>query len=1026
MDALFTVVSVASIAMLAGAIALQVRTYSRARAVRPFVIVLGQAVSFGSMLLFSIVLARPPGIVEWVLILAAGIAGGAVYGGLVRVERIGPGIVMRYTLPWLLVWGGLMLLTQGAAVATGRLPWVIYSLAILNMAINLGMNGRVIARSRGLRMAGFAAAILVAPIVAGAFAVAPTGVRPVLAANCAIDEVPDLLQGLVPPGGIDDYMRFSSSTDGTGRWPTVHISYEHLGDQIGDSFEIDVYRSADEAQASMASWIAEQAENPVETWVKIGDKGAARQFYERSNPQEYARYWYLGISGAAYVELIHDVTSDDRAVRRGSNADGLFASVMASAGALEPAAVFALATTDSCGGASGTDEPGSNDSTSPGPTPRTGGGSERPVGASGGIAGISDLLDGAPITPGELAGAAGLANGLLLLGALGQFLLMGTGSRPGGTPAPGSAPVAGPPGAARINGTPTGDGRIWYQAPWEDGGPVPTDPAEVDRIEGMKRQGLIYSRTDGWVTPQQGAANEALRAHQRGIERAESDRMAAESHRRIQAARDAQATARQEMLNIDRRALLETRIRDAERAHSLDMAELARLDRVGTALDVAVAAGDLAATGLGIVGGPLGIAVRGGYRVLAGTANGLGTSIADGAGFGETTKRVAIGTVRGAAAAGAELAIDAGARRLFGLPPMFPAAPPAPVIPPSLLAPRAVLRQAVGEAAQIAKTKGIDAAAKTVDPAKVLRLYRNGGMATLAKLEEAGAVSATEAQIIRKVLSSEVNGAVAAGTRDAAAEFGSRTGVRLTEVLVGDSGSSAAGKAGSLVTDADRTIFGVFHPDDVAAYARQHSISPAEAAARLNKELTRAVEEKVAGQLGARGVTTGDIGYSGYAGFGAKAGPMDSYAAGFTRTRQAIQGDTLVVRPDGTTYRAGRDAILDAEGLAARAHGGALPPVQPSVPLTEFEQLGGRQVESLLAHADPKSVAKAVDRVSYLAGRAGIPVDATVTAAAKAIRAEPQRMGEILEHFGLTAEEFQTRALDTSQRFMSELGRIYH
>jgi hypothetical protein len=169
----------------------------------------------------------------------------------------------------------------------------------------------------------------------------------------------------------------------------------------------------------------------------------------------------------------------------------------------------------------------------------------------------------------------------------------------------------------------------------------------------------------------------------------------------------------------------------------------------------------------------------------------------------------------------------------------------------------------------------------------------------------------------------------------------------------------------------------------------------------------------------------GDVGYSGYAGFSSKAGPADSYAAGFTRTRQAIQGDTLVVRPDGTTYRAGRDAILDAEGLAARAHGGALPPVQPTVPLAEFEQLGGRQIEALLSHADPKSVAKAVDRVAYLAGRSGISMDQTVAAAAKAIRAEPQRIGEILEQFGLTADGFRARALATSERFLGEFDRIH-
>jgi hypothetical protein len=544
-------------------------------------------------------------------------------------------------------------------------------------------------------------------------------------------------------------------------------------------------------------------------------------------------------------------------------------------------------------------------------------------------------------------------------------------------------------------------------------------PAEIADIENKQRQGFIWSGTDGWVTPEQSAANEAMRAHQLAVERAESARAAAESHRAIQAARDAQEAARQEIRNINRRAVIDIEMREAERQHAEDMAALAKAERVAWVGSAFETAGDLAATGLGIVGGPLGIAVRAGYRVLKGTATGLGTGIADGASYGETTKRMYIGTVEGGVAAGLEMAVDGGVRKLFGLPPMFPEAP-AP-IPPSLLAPRAVVRQVLGDAADIAKKKGVDAAARTVDPAKVMRLYKNGGMETLGQLEQAGAVSSSEAQVIRKVLSNEVNGSVAAGARDAAREFAAKTGVRLKEVLVSDSGSSAAGKVGSLVTDADRTVVGVFHPEDVAAYAKQHGISQAEAASALNRELTSAVDEKVAEQLGRQGLTPTDVGYKGYSGFGEAAGPGDSWAAQATRTRQAVQGNTTVVRPDGTTYRAGKDAILDAEGLAARAHGGTMPPAQPTVPFSEFEQLGGRQVESLVAHADPKSVAKAMDRVSYLAGRTGIPVDSTVAEAAKAMRAEPQSVGEILQSFGLTTDEFRTRALDTSMRFMTKL-----
>jgi len=138
MDSSYWLITVGSIGILAASIALQIRTYSRRRPVRPIVIALGQAAAFGSMVLFSVSLGRPPGVVEWVLILAVGVACGAAYGGLVRVEQTPAGIVMAYTLPWLVSGARCYLVTQGAAAITGGLPWVVYSLAIFTMTLNLG------------------------------------------------------------------------------------------------------------------------------------------------------------------------------------------------------------------------------------------------------------------------------------------------------------------------------------------------------------------------------------------------------------------------------------------------------------------------------------------------------------------------------------------------------------------------------------------------------------------------------------------------------------------------------------------------------------------------------------------------------------------------------------------------------------------------------------------------------------------------------------------------------------------------
>ena len=1037
MDATYWLITVGSIGMLAGSIALQVRTYSRRRPVHPNLIILGQAIAFASMVLFSIALGRPPGLPEWMLILAAGVACGAAYGGLIRIEQTPAGIVMAYTLPWLLVWGSLLLVTQGAAAITGRLPWVVYSLAIFSMTLNLGMNGRVIARYRALRMGGVVAAALVAPFLAGLLALVPASAQPARAdangIHCSTDRIPELLLGLLPPesglvepnpGQVGQAMVVDAWTDSSGR-DAVQIIYHvalpntGLAAPITDGVVVDVYRDSGQAgaaygdvtMAAFGGWNGEEnitaAAGPA-IRVRLGPQDAS------GTEPAYLEYWYVGLAGAAEVNVYPRTAPGTTPA---TSHDAFFAAVMAAAGALDPAAVFALEATGSCGGAAAATPNGPT--TSGGTTPNgpdTSGGTTTP---GTGVSGLLGLLDGAPIQPGDLKQGLLLADGLLLLGSAGQFVTS-SGWWPG-------------PGGTRANGTPVGDGRVWYQAPWDVGGPAPMTPAEIAGIENMKRQGLIWSGTDGWVTPEQGTAYEAMRAHQLAVNRAESDRAAAESHRAIQAARDAQAAARQEIRNLDRRAEIYTEMRESEAQHAADMAELAHVDHIVTALNVAVEAGDLAATYLGIAGGARGIIVRAGHRLLTGTAEGLGTSIADGASVGETVKRVTIGTAQGAVNAGVEMAIDSGLRKAFGLPPMFPPAPPP--IPPSLLVTRAYLRQALGDAAGIVEKHGVDAAARTVDPAKVMRLFQNGGMERLGQLEVAGGISASEAQVIRKVLTNQVNGCVERGAAHAAREFAERTGVRVTEVLIGDSGSTAAGKAGSALTDMDRTYLGNLHPEDLASYAEQHGISPAEAARRLNGELRVLADEKVAEQLGSRakelglkslkpggvGLTPGDVGYKGYTGFGEAAGPGDSWAAETTRCRAAVQGNTTVVRPDGTTYRAGREAILDQEGLQARALGGTMPPAQPTMPFSEFPQIGEKQVEALVAHTDPKTVAKAMDRVAHLAGRTGIPVDPIAAGAAKAARAAPQSIGEILRSYGLTPEEFRTRALDTSMRFMTKL-----
>ena len=73
---LLTLVSLFFIALFVLGVVVQLRTWRRLRAVRPWMIVISQGAAFLSMVVFSVLTARPPGAVAWVLLLGLGGAAG--------------------------------------------------------------------------------------------------------------------------------------------------------------------------------------------------------------------------------------------------------------------------------------------------------------------------------------------------------------------------------------------------------------------------------------------------------------------------------------------------------------------------------------------------------------------------------------------------------------------------------------------------------------------------------------------------------------------------------------------------------------------------------------------------------------------------------------------------------------------------------------------------------------------------------------------------------------------------------------
>ena len=124
------------------------RTWKQAQFVRPLSIILGQVVALLSLLIYVCLVGSPGG---WVglLIILGGLAGAWLARSL-KMDYSEQGIVMSYSLPYLISWVGLLFLTQVITTVTGRVPLIMLLLTALNTGWNLGLNAMILNRYRSL------------------------------------------------------------------------------------------------------------------------------------------------------------------------------------------------------------------------------------------------------------------------------------------------------------------------------------------------------------------------------------------------------------------------------------------------------------------------------------------------------------------------------------------------------------------------------------------------------------------------------------------------------------------------------------------------------------------------------------------------------------------------------------------------------------------------------------------------------------------------------------------------------------
>jgi len=309
-----------------------------------------------------------------------------------------------------------------------------------------------------------------------------------------------------------------------------------------------------------------------------------------------------------------------------------------------------------------------------------------------------------------------------------------------------------------------------------------------------------------------------------------------------------------------------------------------------------------------------------------------------------------------------------------------------------------------------AKQQQIRRAAATGDPDVVAGLYKEGGMKDLIDMQKKGFVSADEARKINTVLRDEVNQSIRQGTKDAIEDFQSQTGVKVKEVLVGDSGSSAQGAPTRFKTDADRTSIPTFDDASVKDYAGKKGITEGEAYDELSKKFSTTHEANVDKTLRNRtGLTTNDVDYKTYDRIGGGSGKSDSYAEGFTNSRQAGQGsgEKYTVNPDGTAkdpVKVSGQTITDQNQLTKQKYDPdyKFPEDPTKIPPSEIPSVLEQQNASIAKHPDdPLTVAKAVGRTEKVANTVGESLgDQRLTQAAKEMYDNPGNTDQVLKKYG--------------------------
>jgi len=578
-------------------------------------------------------------------------------------------------------------------------------------------------------------------------------------------------------------------------------------------------------------------------------------------------------------------------------------------------------------------------------------------------------------------------------------------------------------------GPPVNDqGQVFYQPPWDEGGAYWMNGDEYRRMREMMDKGMVWSNAYGWIERQdlserQTSWQESLdaAADEARVRKAEQDMLI--EQRRLE--------NEYEQARLDYIHELRNKVSDSEHQAFMDQRAIQFSYQEGirgTAREIFTGVGQKWDPESGQYIDSLSYSSMG-LRILTGVATG-GTSeyiykpvwsaysVNDRLERGETLFDAIMGTgdalakqyAGGQVLKAASPYISYGMNKATGyIPDSVKSAGSA--IKNTLTKPRSLpfgskaarlspVTKPVPLAPELAPTKrAVSDALRIKDPIKqaeaIKRLYSNNGMNKLRALEQSGHLTAEQANQINQAMTREVNKAVNdATTRNlnsfrVSEKIATKNGmvvkdvykvegVKVEQVMIGDSGSSSAvkifkNKGRSIYTDHDRTVHVTFNKEQLQAYADAKYMSPKEAQIQLNKVFTENQKGSVIKSLNRSGLNSNDVDVKIYSGLGGKAGQADSYPGGFTSVRQATQGRTEVFKINSqaqvSSYKTSGQALTDQAAIDRFNYSGKDNWLQSGGPkiananrYAEGKDLLGHQINGLKS-GDIQQAAKASERL---------------------------------------------------------------